>query len=119
MAALVTERSVKEKIRDRIKKYAPLVKAIPYPQGIGGEPGTPDRIGCVNGRMFLIEVKRPEIRDLNGKLLQSGGALSPLQRKRLEEWAAVGAATLVTSNPDDVEPFIEGLIQRSDKPTNN
>lgn len=41
--------------------------------------GTPDLLGCVRGRFVAIELKQP------------GKVPTPLQMKRLRDWAAAGA----------------------------
>lgn len=62
------------------------------------EAGTPDIIGCLNGRTFCIEVKRP------------GQHPTVLQRKRLAEWAAAGAVVGVAHNLDEAKQIIANIL---------
>lgn len=55
-------------------------KAINIHGGSYTERGTPDVIGCVNGRMVAFECKRSEKEELE-----------PIQRYRLYEWGRAGA----------------------------
>ncbi len=53
------------------------------------EKGTPDLIGCYNGRMFVIETKL------------SGNTTTVIQQRRLKEWENAGAIALVATYPQD------------------
>ena len=58
----------------------PGAKAINVHGSIFSERGTPDIIGCINGRMIAFECKRDESEDL-----------TKIQKWRLSEWIAAGA----------------------------
>lgn len=58
----------------------PNGKAINIHGSIYSERGTPDVIGCINGRFIAFECKRDDSEDLE-----------PIQKWRLGEWYAVGA----------------------------
>ena len=79
--------------RDRRLEYAPVVvpilkyinslpngKAINIHGGIYTERGTPDVIGCINGRAVAFECKRDAKEDLES-----------IQKWRLSEWITAGA----------------------------
>ena len=79
--------------RDRRLEYAPVVvpilkyinslpngKAINIHGGIYTERGTPDVIGCINGRAVAFECKRDAKEDLEN-----------IQKWRLSEWITAGA----------------------------
>lgn len=79
--------------RDRRLEYASVVKpileylnsipggkAINIHGGVYTERGTPDIVGCINGRMIAFECKRDE----NEEPTQ-------IQKWRLSEWIAAGA----------------------------
>ena len=79
--------------RDRRLEYAPVVvpilkyinslpggKAINIHGGVYTERGTPDIIGCINGRLVAFECKRDEDEEP-----------TPIQKWRLSEWIAAGA----------------------------
>ena len=61
------------------------------------EVGTPDIIGCHNGRLFAIEVKAGR------------GKLAPIQALRLGQWAAAGAAVSEVREGFDMRTFVEGI----------
>lgn len=58
----------------------PNSKAINIHGSIFSERGTPDVIGCINGKMVAFECKRDESEDL-----------TKIQKWRLSEWIAAGA----------------------------
>lgn len=58
----------------------PRSKAINIHGSIFSERGTPDIIGCINGRMVAFECKRDDKEDLE-----------KIQKWRLSEWIAAGA----------------------------
>ena len=67
------------------------VKAIKFrPDGFT-ETGTPDVLGCLppSGRIIALERKR------------KGEEITPLQAKRLREWAAAGAIAGVFETADE------------------
>lgn len=55
-------------------------KAINIHGSIFSERGTPDVVGCINGRMVAFECKRDTAEDL-----------TKIQKWRLSEWIAAGA----------------------------
>jgi len=89
-------RREKEIVR-RIKK---ALLALPHCHcvKIHGNPfshvGTPDILGCHEGRMFALEVKRP------------GGVVSDIQARELENWKKSGALVGVVMSPDDALKII-------------
>lgn len=62
--------------------------------------GTPDIIGCWQGRMFTIEVKRP-----------GSNAVTALQNKELEGWRRAGAIVGVAHSLDELKEILrlEGI----------
>jgi Holliday junction resolvase len=72
-----------------LRKHGAMVIKIhgdPYMPG-----GTPDLIGCVSGRCFVLEVKRP------------GKKPRVLQVQQLEKWRKAGAVVgVVTSTKEAV-----------------
>ena len=58
--------------------------------------GTPDILGCFQGRMFALEVKRP------------GNKPTPIQRVELERWAAAGAITAVVHSVEEAVEAVTG-----------
>lgn len=78
----------------RIMKYLNSLPQCKCQKTHGGQfakAGTPDITGCIAGRRFDFEVKRP------------GGKVSLLQWKELREWEAAGAVTAVVYSVDDVK----------------
>ena len=94
---MVSEQSLTKRIMRTLNSIEG-VKAIKFHGSVYGEAGTPDIIGCVDGRMFLIEVKA-------GK-----NALSPIQERRLIEWAVAGAPSRVAREDFDVKAFVLSVI---------
>lgn len=89
------ESAVRRAIRQALQR--PGVKAVPYPGGYAGEAGTPDFLGCYRGRMFCIEAKA------------EGGKTSPIQDRRLAEWAEAGAVTLVARGAQEVRDMLDAM----------
>ena len=89
------ERDIKNRIKRYLKKIN-SVKIVSYYAYIYGEPGTPDFIGCWDGKCILIEVKNEK------------GKLSPLQEQRIKEWKNVGAIVIVARSVDDIKNIIKG-----------
>lgn len=71
--------SVVKPIIDYINSL-PTGKAINIHGSVFSERGTPDVIGCINGRTVAFECKRDETEDLE-----------KIQKWRLSEWLAAGA----------------------------
>lgn len=67
--------------------------------------GQPDISGCINGRSFQLEVKRP------------GGVLGDRQRIELDMWERAGAVVGVVYSLDDVRRLFDaqGLWQEEVK----
>lgn len=77
----------------------PGVKAEKTHGGMYGRAGKPDISGCVNGRRFEIEVKRP------------GNKPTKLQLKELREWEEAGAITGVAYSLEDVKELLKDVIR--------
>lgn len=80
-------------------KKQPGVKAEKTHGGMYGRAGKPDISGCVNGRRFEIEVKRP------------GNKPTKLQLKELREWEEAGAITGVAYSLEDVKELLKDVIR--------
>lgn len=80
----------------------PHAKAINIHGGIYTERGTPDVIGCINGRMVAFECKR----DATEKE-------TSIQRWRLAEWLTSGAVVGSVSDVMDVELILRlmGVVE--------
>jgi len=81
-------------IKDDVLKYLnslPKCKAIKIHGNAYTEAGTPDIAGCIQGRSFWIELKRP------------GEEPTVIQRKRIREWSDAGAITGVAESMDDIK----------------
>jgi len=67
---------------------------------IHGDPympgGTPDLIGCVSGRCFVLEVKRPERKP------------QALQAQQLEKWRKAGAVVGVVTSVKEAVHLVFG-----------
>lgn len=70
----------------------PNSKAINIHGGVYTERGTPDIIGCINGRTVAFECKRDDSTDLE-----------EIQKWRLSEWIAAGAIVGGVSNVEQVQ----------------
>lgn len=71
--------------------------------GVGyGVAGDPDITGCIRGRHFEFEVKRP------------GQGPTALQARRLEEWRRAGAVVAVVESLAQVRALLaeEGLTEK-------
>lgn len=64
-----------------------------------GMSGDPDLYGCVSGRHFEIEVKRPGCRP------------TLLQEQRLAEWRAAGALAGVATSVEEALAILHGETQ--------
>ena len=80
----------------------PRSKAVNVHGGIYTERGTPDVIGCVDGRTVAFECKR-----------DAGEAPTRIQQWRLAEWLASGAVVGAVSSVDDVELILRlcGVVE--------
>ena len=63
-----------------------------------GVAGDPDITGCLNGRHFEFEVKRP------------GEQPTPLQMRRLDEWRRAGAVAAVVTSVAEVRELLAEKI---------
>lgn len=79
----------------------PGCKAINIHGSVFSERGTPDIIGCINGRMIAFEVKRDAKEDLED-----------IQKWRLCEWIVVGAVVGGVSDVWHVQYILQlmGLV---------
>jgi len=93
-----SERDLKRKANRLLKQYGKFIPYNPYPYG---EPGTPDKIGCINGKMILIEFKR------------KGKNLSPLQKQRKKEWEQVGAKVWVVHSIEELKNFLRKEVNNN------
>ena len=92
-----SERDIKKQCRKYLVTIpdSKWVSYNPYPTG---EPGTPDVIGCINGNTILIEYK----------IL--GEDLSPLQRRRKEEWEQAGAVHFTIHSLNELKDSLETVF---------
>lgn len=74
----------------------PNSKAINIHGGVYTERGTPDVIGCIDGRMIVFECKRDE-----------QAAPEKIQSWRLNEWLAAGAVVGSVSSVDHVQLILQ------------
>ena len=80
----------------------PRSKAINVHGGIYTERGTPDVVGCVDGRAVAFECKRGD-----------GEAPTRAQTWRLAEWLAAGAVVGAVSSVEDVDLILRlmGVVE--------
>jgi hypothetical protein len=71
--------------------------------GVMGVAGDPDITGCIGGRHFEFEVKRP------------GEQPTPLQLQRLREWKASGAIVAIVCSVAEVQALLEKSFHRGCK----
>ena len=88
-----TEKAIVNRIRNMIKNHGGY--CVKYHGGPFTQAGTPDLLGCLNGRAFAIEVKRP------------GGKATPLQLHELSQWAAAGAVAGVATSVEEAEGLLD------------
>ncbi len=88
------ESRLSRKLLDKLGKIEG-VKAIKIHGDRYTEAGTPDIIGSVRGRMFVIECKR-----------SSKVSLEPIQKQRLKEWANAGALACSVRNNAEMETLL-------------
>lgn len=69
-------------------------RAVKWSQN-GRQRGNPDIICSIDGRLFLFEVKRPEV-----------GKITELQAATMELWRKSGAVVEVVRSVDDVREII-------------
>jgi hypothetical protein len=92
-----TEAEIKTKIKRYLKKilHSKFVSYSPTPYG---EAGTPDIVGCVKGKMVLIEVK------------VEGKNLTGLQVLRRDEWLSAGAKVIVAHSVKELREQLNNII---------
>lgn len=78
----------------RYLRSLPSCKAVKVPGTY--RAGTPDILGCLNGRAFVLEVKRP------------GGRATALQEAELSAWKQAGALAGVVRSVEDVRKLLGG-----------
>lgn len=86
-----------------IRKYLSSLPNCHFEKRWGGpysRAGLPDISGCIKGRSFQLEVKRP------------GGKPTNLQLYELERWRNAGAVAAVVYSVDEVRDLFgrEGLV---------
>jgi hypothetical protein len=71
-----------------------------------GVAGDPDITGCIRGRHFEFEVKRP------------GQRPTPLQARRLEQWRRAGAIVGFVESMEQAREILarEGLVEKTAAP---
>ena len=92
-----SESDIKAECNPVLKKYGKFVPYNPYPYG---EPGTPDKIGIINGQMILIEFKIP------------GKEPTALQLQRHREWEMEGAVVLIVHSRKELIQKISGYARK-------
>lgn len=97
------ERDIKKSINQYLKKL-PSSKFVSY-GSVFGEAGTADIIGCINGRMILIEVKEARRQE------------SSIQKARRREWTAAGALWLTVHSLKELKKLFnqEDIIKCQDQ----
>ena len=80
----------------------PRSKAINVHGGIYTERGTPDVIGCVDGRMVAFECKRDRTE-----------RLTRIQLRRLAEWIRAGAVVGAVASVEDADLILRlmGVVE--------
>lgn len=73
----------------------PGAKAIKVKGDVYSERGTPDIVGSISGRAFVIEAKEP-----------GGGRVERIQYIRLRQWAAAGAITGVVQSLKEAQDLL-------------
>ena len=90
------------KIKQQVKKWLGEIGAwyyMPVQNGMG-RVGIPDFICCLRGKFFAIETKAPGKR----------GALTPNQKKNLDEIITAGGVALVVDDPAQLAGMVEQII---------
>ena len=80
------ENSIKQRTLDLLASI-PGCKATKNHGNQYTEIGNPDIFGCIRGRAFVIELKKPL------------GKTTPMQQDRIREWASAEAIAIVTDDP--------------------
>ena len=90
------ESTLVDKIRKALNAM-PGVKAVKVHGSQYMRAGTPDILGCMDGQMFALEVKRDE-----------KGKPTALQMQQLKEWSVAGAVTAVVWSVEQALAVLEG-----------
>lgn len=90
-------------IENNIKSFLDSLDDCYYEKRHGGffsSNGQPDISGCISGRRFELEVKKP------------GESPRPLQKSIMKKWKNAGAVTGVARGVDDVKALFRdaGLV---------
>lgn len=94
------ETSITERIVAAIKKRYPGAQVRKRHGTVMGVAGDPDLYGCIRGRHFEIEVKRP------------GEEPTKIQAKRIADWNAAGAITAWVTSAEDAITFLHLNLPR-------
>jgi hypothetical protein len=94
MKVVPLESSIVQSILRWLNKQ-PGVKAEKTHGGRYGKAGKPDITGCVRGRRFELEVKRP------------GNKATKLQMKTLQEWKEAGAIVAVVTSVEEAREILQ------------
>jgi len=95
--------------RDIVRAILTYLNRLPccYARKVHGGPhgaGWPDVIGCHNGCLLALEVKRP------------GGKATPLQAAELAKWRAAGAVCGVVTDVEQVKNLLDREHQDREQP---
>lgn len=93
---MITERAIVKSILAYLNSLPGCLARKRWGGGMG-VAGDPDITGCLGGRHFEFEVKRP------------GERPTPLQLRRLREWEDAGAITGIVTSVAEVR----GLLEKS------
>ena len=94
------ENSIKQRTLDLLASI-PGCKATKNHGNQYTEIGNPDIFGCVRGRAFVIELKKP------------GEEPTIMQRDRIREWASAEAIAIVTDDPAFAFHAVQNLKERT------
>lgn len=89
------ETAIVKRIMEALRERG--AKVIKVHGSLWMERGSPDLIGCWQGRALALEVKRP------------GERAQPLQAKRLAEWREAGAIACVVESAEQALAALEML----------
>lgn len=93
------ERELEKKLRDKIKQSGGRAYKFVSP----GNSGVPDRIIVMPGaKIYFVEMKRP------------GEKPRKLQERQIEFLKKLGFEVLVISTEEELEMFIEGVIENNE-----
>jgi hypothetical protein len=95
-----SEKALSTAVAARLRRSWGAVVLNVHGGGTSQAAGHPDLIGCLLGRFLAIELKQP------------GKVPTPLQMKRLRDWAAAGALAGWATT----EAEVDALVARVDEP---